>query len=812
MTYLNVSSNNLSDLSLFSHLVNLERLGIGNWHWEKINQGIYNRFTGSLKPLQNLTKLKELDISNTDINRGLEYLPDSLKEFSCSVEQRKEAKCKAIYNLFANDQGVVETENESIKNFPQKLQEYKWRNLNFTEEEIKQWTDAGLIISEYELANHLRQKGYQPNTPNLKEIIKKESWRDIHQGFNYQLRKDWERANIDHAETKLWVETNFQPNQLDLVKEWKDEGFQVKQVKEWMALGFTSNELSLVQQWKRIFDYEGTKEWIALGLEPHNLSYVSKWKAEFGLQETKEWIKIGFKIDKPDQVKSWKDRNFDIQQTKEWINSGATIDDAKFVAWLRDVKKFGSEWVSNYKEDYQELSDRFKKYDLCSECNRLNTGEQWCQSCNSKHFQENFKKYWYDNILPNKWTSGNLAIDEFIQKYQLQATEAKKLLEWIPYEKFIEVEYLAEGGFGKVYKARWTEGNIHHWDIENKQWNREKDYCKDYREVVLKSLNNSQDNIDFLQETANHKIIDDWFNNIVPCYGISQDPNTGNYLMVMQYMPEGNLRHYLSNKNKELNLREKITQLVNISQGLKDLHQKKLVHRDFHSGNILKGIEKTACLITDLGLCRPADETKQEKIYGVMPYVAPEVLNSKSYTQAADIYSFGIVAYEILSSLPPYYDRAHNQYLGIAICQGLRPNFQIKIPPLLEDLIKKCWDADPKKRPIASELERNLRSWEQENTEFDKQLQEAEEYNKYLPNNIRFPKYKKHPKAVYHSKFLPTKEITQLLQSQELSGSGTISMSSLLDNLPNTSLEEKPEQQAQILQPTYGTPSPVKNN
>jgi len=161
--------------------------------------------------------------------------------------------------------------------------------------------------------------------------------------------------------------------------------------------------------------------------------------------------------------------------------------------------------------------------------------------------------------------------------------------------------------------------------------------------------------------------------------------------MVMQYIPEGNLRHYLSKNNRELTLKDKFSQLLHIAQGLKDIHQKNLVHRDFHSGNILKGIEKTSCLITDLGLCKPANEADQEdKIFGVMPYVAPEVLQNQPYTQASDIYSFGIIAYEMLSGLPPYYDVAHDIGLALKICQGLRPSFQIKMPQLLEDLIKRC--------------------------------------------------------------------------------------------------------------------------
>ncbi|CAG8648256.1 8258_t:CDS:2, partial [Scutellospora calospora] len=67
-----------------------------------------NKLSGSLKTLQNLTKLKVLNINDTDIDSGLEYLPESVKYFSCSA-YGKDAKCKIIYNLFADKQGKIET-------------------------------------------------------------------------------------------------------------------------------------------------------------------------------------------------------------------------------------------------------------------------------------------------------------------------------------------------------------------------------------------------------------------------------------------------------------------------------------------------------------------------------------------------------------------------------------------------------------------------------------------------------------------------------------------------------------------------------
>ena len=72
--------------------------------------------------------------------------------------------------------------------------------------------------------------------------------------------------------------------------------------------------------------------------------------------------------------------------------------------------------------------------------------------------------------------------------------------------------------------------------------------------------------------------------------------------------------------------------------GLIKIHEKNMVHRDFHIGNILldSGI---GSYISDMGLCGEVGNIDPTKIYGVMPYVAPEVLRGNPYTQAADIYS-----------------------------------------------------------------------------------------------------------------------------------------------------------------------------
>ena len=80
--------------------------------------------------------------------------------------------------------------------------------------------------------------------------------------------------------------------------------------------------------------------------------------------------------------------------------------------------------------------------------------------------------------------------------------------------------------------------------------------------------------------------------------------------------------------------------LYSILVQLESIHKLNLIHGDFHNGNILCG-DYGAMNISDLGLCRPANQSDiKNEIYGVLPYMAPEVLRGKPYTKAADIYSF----------------------------------------------------------------------------------------------------------------------------------------------------------------------------
>ncbi|RHZ84010.1 hypothetical protein Glove_86g46 [Diversispora epigaea] len=329
------------------------------------------------------------------------------------------------------------------------------------------------------------------------------------------------------------------------------------------------------------------------------------------------------------------------------------------------------------------------KYGKCTDCQQDNTGSQWCNTCNSIRFQSEF----------NKWTSDDAEIDEFIQKTQLTATKYEEVIEWIPFNRFNNIEYLDKGGFGKVFRAAWSNGYIISWNSQGKIWERSQ------QNVCLKSINTSTNKGGFLQEVKHQlKFRGIW---AIAIYGITKNPTENEYMMVMQYARHGSLRKMLNSNFKELTWRNKIENLYYIALGLVKIHETGLMHKNFHSGNIVNET-KISSYITDFRLCKPVTENDPEKIYGVIPYMAPETLNRGEYTQASDIYSFGMIMYEVFTSYPPYYNMPHNENLVISICNGQKPEIMYEIPQLLKDLMEKCWDIDPSNRPKAIELKSQL--------------------------------------------------------------------------------------------------------
>src|SRR6266496_5065005 len=204
------------------------------------------------------------------------------------------------------------------------------------------------------------------------------------------------------------------------------------------------------------------------------------------------------------------------------------------------------------------------------------------------------------------------------------------------------------------------------------------------------------------------------FSRFIKFFGITQDTNNLNYIIVMNYAKKGSLKKYLSDIIK-FKWQDKLQFLKKIVLGLKVIHESNLTHGDFHDGNILMSDDYNELFIIDLGLCKPIsdlqDSDNKNEIYGVMPYMAPEILRNKPYTSASDIYSFSMIMWEFTSGIPPFNHKAHDHQFIISICKGERPEIMKNTPKCYIDLMKKCWDPDPSNRPTIIMLENIISEW-----------------------------------------------------------------------------------------------------
>ncbi|RIB30053.1 kinase-like domain-containing protein [Gigaspora rosea] len=160
---------------------------------------------------------------------------------------------------------------------------------------------------------------------------------------------------------------------------------------------------------------------------------------------------------------------------------------------------------------------------------------------------------------------------------------------------------------------------------------------------------------------------------------------------------------------------KKLGLLEYIASDLQLIHSHNIIHCDLHSGNIFQNNLYNAC-IGDLGLSRLENDTlksKSKRVYGNLPYIAPELLEGASYTRASDVYSFGIIMWEISSgkTVTSEYEHYNDSLLPTEIWKGLRPKIIKGIPLCYQNLLESCWDRNPLKRPSALEIYETIKSW-----------------------------------------------------------------------------------------------------
>jgi hypothetical protein len=246
-------------------------------------------------------------------------------------------------------------------------------------------------------------------------------------------------------------------------------------------------------------------------------------------------------------------------------------------------------------------------------------------------------------------------------------------------------------------------------------------------------------------------------------------------MLIMEYADKGNLRGYLTEILN--NWKQKLFLLYKIIVGLNSIHEKDLIHCNLHDGNILcnKYLSVYGIYVSDyLGSYQSVKSfLKKDNMYGVIPFIAPEILRGEPYTPASDIYNFSMIMWEFTSGIPPFNDRAHDLQLALSICKGERPEIIENTPQCYIDLMKKCWDDDPSTRPSASEVLNIIKRWifNTKIEDIDKELES--DIMEFINAPIDHNKFntKSHPQAYYRSRLLnfTSKEVNEI--QEEFQGS-----------------------------------------
>ncbi|KAK1320865.1 Serine/threonine-protein kinase HT1 [Acorus calamus] len=279
--------------------------------------------------------------------------------------------------------------------------------------------------------------------------------------------------------------------------------------------------------------------------------------------------------------------------------------------------------------------------------------------------------------------------------------------EWeIDPSKLIVKGVIARGTFGTVHRGVFDNMDV---AVKLLEWGEEGNRT----EAELASLRSA-----FIQEVAVwHKLDHPNVTKFIGATMGSTDLNiqTENGLIAMpsnvccvvvEYLQGGALKSFLiKNRRKKLAFRVVVQVALDLARGLSYLHSKKIVHRDVKTENML--LDKTRTVkIADFGVARveasnPNDMTGET---GTLGYMAPEVLNGNPYNRKCDVYSFGICLWEIYCCDMPYPDLSFSEVTSAVVRQNLRPEIPRCCPSSLANVMKRCWDANPDKRPEMDEV------------------------------------------------------------------------------------------------------------
>ncbi|XP_034235091.1 uncharacterized protein LOC117641679 isoform X2 [Thrips palmi] len=257
----------------------------------------------------------------------------------------------------------------------------------------------------------------------------------------------------------------------------------------------------------------------------------------------------------------------------------------------------------------------------------------------------------------------------------------------ISYSELHLCEVIGVGGFGKVFRAYWLQQEV---------------AVKEARQEPDEDVN---DTLEKMRQEANLSWLLD-HENIVNVIGVCLEKP--NLCLVMEYARGGSLNRVLAGAKIAPDVL--VDWAIQIAKGMNYLHNGapiSIIHRDLKSSNVLlteriteaDDLRNKTLKITDFGLAREVYKTEQMSAVGTYAWMAPEVMRDSCFSRSSDVWSYGVLLWELLTGETPYkgIDTLAIVY-GVAINKLTLP-IPKTCPKSWRDLMEACWNADPHERP-----------------------------------------------------------------------------------------------------------------
>ncbi|PKA64616.1 Serine/threonine-protein kinase HT1 [Apostasia shenzhenica] len=191
--------------------------------------------------------------------------------------------------------------------------------------------------------------------------------------------------------------------------------------------------------------------------------------------------------------------------------------------------------------------------------------------------------------------------------------------------------------------------------------------------------------------------------NVIKLAGACRKPPI--FFIITEYLSGGSLRVFLHKMDhKSLPLDRLVSIGLEIARGMEYVHSQGVIHRDLKPENIL--FDEDFCVkIADFGVaCEELYCDALADDAGTYRWMAPEMIKHKRYGRKVDVYSFGLLLWEMVTGTVPFEDMTPIQAAFAVVNKNMRPIIPSDCPVALRALIEQCWSSLPEKRPEFSEI------------------------------------------------------------------------------------------------------------